>query len=159
MSRFGRLISRVCVLVIVFGNQAASYAADTETAAESFSVVLLPDTQYYSEKYPDTYVAQALWVRQQAKKDNIKFVVHLGDIVQTATQKREWENADRAMRLLMVSWPTVWHQAIMTWLSGTATQHCTTSTTRLSDSRTESGTAGTWEKPTTTTTASLRPVV
>ena len=100
MSRFGRLIPRVCVLAIVFGNQAASYAVDTETVAESFSVVLLPDTQYYSEKYPDTYVAQALWVRQQAKKDNIKFVVHLGDIVQTATQQREWENADRAMRLL-----------------------------------------------------------
>ena len=61
------------MLAIVFGNQAASYAVDTETVAENFSVVLLPDTQYYSETYPDTYVAQALWVRQQAKKDNIKF--------------------------------------------------------------------------------------
>lgn len=100
LSPFGRSIPGVCLLAIVFANQAANYAEDTDTAAESFSVVLLPDTQNYSEKYPDTYVAQALWVRQQAKKDNIKFVIHLGDIVQTSTIKLEWENADRAMRFL-----------------------------------------------------------
>jgi hypothetical protein len=62
--------------------------------------VLLPDTQNYAEKYPDTYVAQTLWIRQRLKQDNTKFVIHLGDIVQTSTKKPEWENADRAMRLL-----------------------------------------------------------
>lgn len=67
---------------------------------KSFSLVLLPDTQNYSEKYPDTYIAQALWIRKQAKKENIKFAIHLGDIVQTSTKQPEWENADRAMRLL-----------------------------------------------------------
>lgn len=100
LNPFGRAIPGVCLVVIVFANHAVSYARDTESAAEDFSVVLLPDTQYYSEKYPETYVAQAIWIRQQAKEDNIKFVIHLGDIVQTSTQKPEWENADRAMRLL-----------------------------------------------------------
>ncbi len=100
LNPFWRSTLNVCLLAIVFANQAASYAEDTETAAESFSVVLLPDTQNYSEKYPGTYVAQATWIRQQAKEDNIKFVIHLGDIVQTSTKEREWENADRAMRLL-----------------------------------------------------------
>ncbi|MDB4810166.1 metallophosphoesterase [bacterium] len=95
-----RTIVRTGLLTIIFFVSAAASAQDAESAAESFSVVLLPDTQNYSEKYPDTYVAQALWIRQQAKQDNIKFVIHLGDIVQKPTQKPEWENADRAMRLL-----------------------------------------------------------
>jgi hypothetical protein len=97
---FGRAIRSYCLLAIIFASQVSTYAEDTKPADESFSVVLLPDTQNYSEKYPDTYIAQALWIRQQAKEDNIKFAIHLGDIVQTSTKKPEWENADRAMRLL-----------------------------------------------------------
>lgn len=97
---FQRTISVICLLAIAFANHSVTQAEDTDVAEQSFSVVLLPDTQFYSEKYPDTYIAQALWIRQQAKQDNIKFVIHLGDIVQTSTQKVEWENADRAMRVL-----------------------------------------------------------
>ncbi|MDG1897694.1 MAG: metallophosphoesterase [Fuerstiella sp.] len=93
-------ILAVGLAAIFFTLQVRIPAEDTDSAEESFSVVLLPDTQNYSEKYADTYAAQTLWVRQQAKADNIKFVVHLGDIVQTSTQEPEWENADRAMRLL-----------------------------------------------------------
>ncbi|MEO2014598.1 MAG: metallophosphoesterase [Fuerstiella sp.] len=95
-----RVIPAVSLFAFVFANQAVAFVEEAKTAAESFSVVLLPDTQNYSEKFADTYVAQTLWIRQQAKTDNIKFVVHLGDIVQTSTKKTEWENADRAMRLL-----------------------------------------------------------
>ena len=99
-SSFRQTLSVVAVATITIAGQPITFAQETNTAEESFSIVLLPDTQNYSEKYADTYAAQTLWVRQQAKQDNIKFVVHLGDIVQTSTQKPEWENADRAMRLL-----------------------------------------------------------
>lgn len=95
-----RAISAICLLAIVFASQAVAIAEETGTAEESFTIVLLPDTQNYSEKYADTYVAQTLWIRHQAKTDNIKFVIHLGDIVQSSTKIPEWENADRAMRLL-----------------------------------------------------------
>jgi 3',5'-cyclic AMP phosphodiesterase CpdA len=74
--------------------------ADDAAEEESFTVVLLPDTQFYSEKHPDTYVAQTLWIRQRLKQDNIKFAVHLGDIVQTSTKEPEWVNANRAMEIL-----------------------------------------------------------
>ncbi|QDS91536.1 Calcineurin-like phosphoesterase [Roseimaritima multifibrata] len=97
---FRQSIFTVCLLAIACGHHSVTFAEDDKNTEQSFSVVLLPDTQNYSEKYPDTYVSQALWIRQQVKKDNIKFVIHLGDIVQTPTQKPEWENADRAMRLL-----------------------------------------------------------
>jgi hypothetical protein len=99
-SSFSHSISAVGLVAITFAVHAVTFAEDTDTVDGSFSVVLLPDTQNYSEKYADTYAAQTLWVRQQAKADNIKFVIHLGDIVQTSTKEPEWENADRAMRLL-----------------------------------------------------------
>jgi len=76
------------------------FAAEDADADAGFSVVLLPDTQFYSQKYPDNYIAQTMWIRKQKAKDNIKFVIHLGDIVQTATKGTEWENAHRAMEII-----------------------------------------------------------
>ncbi len=75
-------------------------AEDRVTTEKSFTIVLLPDTQFYAEKYPETYVAQTMWIRRQLRQDNIKFVIHLGDIVQTPNQKPEWENANRAMEII-----------------------------------------------------------
>ncbi len=88
----------VCLFVILFAMP--SEAAKPEPADEPFTVVLLPDTQFYSEKYPENYVAQTLWIRERRKQDNIKFAIHLGDIVQTPTKEKEWQNADRAMALI-----------------------------------------------------------
>jgi calcineurin-like phosphoesterase family protein len=67
---------------------------------EPFTVVLLPDTQFYSEKYPETFVAQTMWIRERARQDNIKFVICLGDIVQNAHVEQEWLNAHEAARIL-----------------------------------------------------------
>jgi hypothetical protein len=67
---------------------------------EVFTVVLLPDTQFYSEKYPETFVAQTMWIRERAKADNIKFVVCLGDIVQNAHVEDEWLRAHEAAHIL-----------------------------------------------------------
>lgn len=69
-------------------------------AEVSFRIVLLPDTQNYSEKFPGTYLAQTKWIKRRAEADDIKFVIHLGDIVQTSTVEEEWKNADRAHRVL-----------------------------------------------------------
>lgn len=87
-------------VAIFFAIPSVAVAQDGPDAETSFTVVLLPDTQYYSEKYPDTYVAQTLWVRERRKADAIQFAIHLGDIVQTPTKKSEWENANQAMRML-----------------------------------------------------------
>ncbi len=95
-----KILTVCCLCAIAVAVQAAALAEEKSPADESFTVVLLPDTQNYSEKYPDTYVAQTLWIRERVKEDNIKFAIHLGDIVQTSTKKPEWENADKAMRLL-----------------------------------------------------------
>ena len=75
-------------------------ASCAQTTPGVFTVILLPDTQNYAEKFPDTYVAQAEWIRERQRPDNVQFVIHLGDIVQNAMVEAEWENADRAHALL-----------------------------------------------------------
>jgi len=65
----------------------------------SFTVVVLPDTQFYSESYPQTYLAQTRWIVEQQKERNIAAVLHLGDITNRSTPA-EWKNAVKAMQQL-----------------------------------------------------------
>jgi len=97
------MLTRRAWLAAVFIAVAASAESENLRAADSnevFTLVLLPDTQFYSEKYPETYVAQTMWIRERAKTDNIKFVVCLGDIVQNAHVEKEWLNAYEASHIL-----------------------------------------------------------
>ena len=89
-------LSQVCLIVLLLGICAVATAAKPG----QFSVVVLPDTQNYAELFPDTYVAQTNWIKRRVDPDNIKFVIHLGDIVQNAHVEKEWEVADRAFRVL-----------------------------------------------------------
>jgi hypothetical protein len=88
-----------------FGLLLVGLLAQMHAAAASelgdFSVVLLPDTQFYSQLYPQTYAAQTRWIRDHVEHHNIKFVIHLGDIVENHNDnEEEWRNADRAHRIL-----------------------------------------------------------
>ncbi len=51
------------------------------SSAESFTVVALPDTQYYSKSFPDQFNSQSQWIADNRATDNIVFVTHLGDTV------------------------------------------------------------------------------
>ena len=82
------------------GAEKAKAKAKSESHSKSFTVVLLPDTQLYSEDYPQHFVAQTWWIRKNVEQRNIKFVIHLGDIVEHPDEEIEWKNADRAMNLL-----------------------------------------------------------
>jgi hypothetical protein len=70
---------------------------DATTDTAPFTVVVLPDTQYYSQSYPATFNTQTQWIVDHVQSNNIKFVTHLGDVVQTSTQAIEWQRADAAM--------------------------------------------------------------
>ncbi len=95
-----RVSRRDALRWIVLGWIAAVSAPAIAAAAEDFTVVLLPDTQIYAENHPETYVAQTEWIKCRAAADNIKIVIHLGDLVQNADAEQEWKNADRAHRVL-----------------------------------------------------------
>ncbi|MFO0898075.1 MAG: metallophosphoesterase [Pirellulales bacterium] len=68
-------------------------------APGSFTVVVLPDTQNYSEAYPATYLAQTRWIAENQRARNIAYVLHLGDVTNRST-RGEWVNASRAMQVL-----------------------------------------------------------
>jgi len=65
----------------------------------SYSFVLLPDTQGYSLAHPEIFLAQTRYVVSRARALDVRFVFHLGDIVDNNTD-REWERARDALSLL-----------------------------------------------------------
>ncbi|MCY1057364.1 metallophosphoesterase [Nannocystis sp. SCPEA4] len=62
----------------------------------STTFVVLPDTQYYSHRYPSIFHSQTSWIARNAVERNIAYVFHLGDIVHT-NSSTEWKNASAAM--------------------------------------------------------------
>jgi uncharacterized membrane protein len=67
---------------------------------ENFTIVALPDTQYYSQNYPSIFDNQTNWIVQNENAQNIVFVAHLGDIVNDYYVNSEWQHADASMRIL-----------------------------------------------------------
>lgn len=65
----------------------------------SWTLVLLPDTQVYSLRYPGLFDAQTNWIVRNRERRNIKYVLHLGDITNNNTPM-EWRRARAAMGLL-----------------------------------------------------------
>ena len=65
-------------------------------AGESTHLVVLPDTQHYARDYPGIFTAQTAWIADNVDTLNIRYVFHLGDIVNDATVG-EWQRARDAM--------------------------------------------------------------
>jgi hypothetical protein len=74
-----------------------------EDLPDPFTIVLLPDTQYYTDKLPDdpdnTYYLQAQWIIDHQASDDIVFAVHLGDVTDD-NEVHEWEIASQAHGML-----------------------------------------------------------
>jgi hypothetical protein len=76
-------------------------------AGSTFSIIALPDTQYYSSNQSNGTLAmfnsQTQWIVNNRVADNIAFVIGLGDIVQDGNNNgdfSEWINANSAVSLL-----------------------------------------------------------
>jgi hypothetical protein len=78
---------------------ASDNAAPLEFVPGSFTIVALPDTQIYCEKYPRHFINQTRWIVENQEKYKIKFVTHLGDITNRNTPE-QWEVAQEALRVL-----------------------------------------------------------
>jgi hypothetical protein len=77
------------------------YQATTGTEpAENFTIVVLPDTQVYSQSYPAIFSNQTQWITNNVGKMNVLFVTHEGDLVNTWNSATEWQNANNAMSKL-----------------------------------------------------------
>jgi len=76
----------------------SSYASAAEDDF-SFTVVVLPDTQYYASDHPEILDAQTRWIVRRHAAERIALVVHEGDIVD-ADESRQWESASRSLHEL-----------------------------------------------------------
>ncbi|GAF22341.1 MULTISPECIES: metallophosphoesterase [Shouchella] len=65
-----------------------------------FSFVWMSDTQYYSQKYPYIYDQMTSWIVDHSKEENLKYVIHTGDIIDRMNNEFEWIQADVAMKKL-----------------------------------------------------------
>jgi hypothetical protein len=80
----------------------ARYAEDGPTEldlanAPTFEFVALPDTQNYSEFYSEIFDSQTRWVVDNRTGRNIRFLSHVGDVVNHGDRVNEWNNAKAAM--------------------------------------------------------------
>ena len=96
------------VLVIILGTALVFafvlYPSKTDKTktenSKNFTIIVLPDTQFYSQNYPQIFNNQTQWIADQAKNMNIVFVVHEGDIVNKYKIGEQWQNANAALLLL-----------------------------------------------------------
>ena len=79
------------------GTITANFATD-----ENFTVIAVPDTQFYSSQFPTLVTRQIQWVLENRDRDklNIKFLTHLGDLVDRTTLATQWSRATDAMNPL-----------------------------------------------------------
>ena len=73
----------------------------------AFTLVVLPDTQYYSSVVPGHLPAQTSWIVANAQRLHIPYVFHLGDIVDQNTPL-EWQRAARRCGCSRAWCPTRW---------------------------------------------------
>src|SRR5205807_6190284 len=60
-----------------------------EAQNADFSIIVLPDTQYYSESYPAILNSQMQWIVKNAAALNVQMVLAVGDIVINGSSETE----------------------------------------------------------------------
>jgi hypothetical protein len=91
-------VQNVCSRVAPELSLAESEALTRFTKGSSMLAVL-PDTQVYSLRLPGLYNVQTSWLRNYARRFDVRYAVQLGDITNNNT-RQEWERAAAAMSLL-----------------------------------------------------------
>ena len=105
---FIRITWLIASFVLLATFQVIGQENETDSQAKPFTIIVFPDTQKYSKDDPswrnssrkEVFLAMTSWVANHTKSDNIKFVLHMGDIVKDDYEPHQWENANQAMSIL-----------------------------------------------------------
>jgi hypothetical protein len=82
------------------GNDAGPGDGGTDVGGTlPYTIVYLPDTQYYASNYPQFFDMQTAWIVAEHAMGNIAFVLHAGDIVDDDTPA-QWTRAWSSLRML-----------------------------------------------------------
>ncbi|WP_218775570.1 metallophosphoesterase [Oceanobacillus senegalensis] len=97
-----RATKYVFVLIMVFSLVVTPFFRDSnhaEASSSAFKIAVLPDTQNLAMNHPEIFRAQTQWIADNWEEQNIKFVIHEGDIVNN-NNTPQWEVAYDAMHTL-----------------------------------------------------------
>ncbi|MBX3211878.1 MAG: metallophosphoesterase [Labilithrix sp.] len=80
------------------------------TDKDDFTVVVIPDSQYYTRDAapparpqadnPAYFDAQTRWAMDNRASRNVVGLIHVGDIINNADVRAQWQRADRALAIL-----------------------------------------------------------
>jgi hypothetical protein len=65
-----------------------------------FSIIVLPDSQIYLKSRPDIFKKQLEWVAENVDTLNIKFVLNVGDLVDTGNSLSQWNIAAKNINII-----------------------------------------------------------
>lgn len=79
----------------------AAHSAKTNITNKnkSWSLIILPDTQHYAEKYPGFFHLQTQWILENKDKYNIAYVLQTGDVTNNNIEI-QWQRASQAFARL-----------------------------------------------------------
>ena len=103
-----RKIFNTYTFILLSSSFALGQISGVDSKTEPFSLIIFPDTQMYAKDDPsfrrasrkEIFTSMTNWVVQRSKPDNIKFVLHMGDIVNEDYEPYQWENANKSMSIL-----------------------------------------------------------
>ncbi|WP_069187891.1 family 16 glycoside hydrolase [Sporosarcina globispora] len=95
-TKFIFVLMMIFSLVVAPSFQGSNQA---EASSSAFKIAVLPDTQNLAKDHPEIFRAQTQWIADNSEEQNIKFVVHEGDITNN-NNIPQWEVAYDAMRTL-----------------------------------------------------------
>jgi len=84
---------------ILFSILSLSLVARAQNVGD-FTIAVLPDTQNYSQYYPQIFDAQTQWIANNAAALNLQLVIGVGDIVNIGTDPTQWANATHSVGIL-----------------------------------------------------------
>lgn len=86
----------LCLLSVLAGLVACG---DDVPRARPWSLIVLPDTQVYSQQHPEIFRAQLQWIAQAREPLGIRFAVHVGDVTETNSEA-QWRLARSSFEAL-----------------------------------------------------------
>ena len=92
-------MAAVALATLVAGCDLSSRYAMAAENAPAFTVVALPDTQYYAAAHPEILEAETQWIVRRRAANRIALVVHEGDIVD-ADEATQWHRAAKSLHEL-----------------------------------------------------------
>jgi 3',5'-cyclic AMP phosphodiesterase CpdA len=70
------------------------------TLTGNFTIIVLPDTQFYSASYPSIFTEQTNWIVNNLATMKIAYVAHEGDLVDNFALSYQWLNAYDSLSIL-----------------------------------------------------------